>query len=156
MHSNVNRVSLNFKVCELPNTYPVCNINCTCLCLIYTECFIFALFSQTRFDDSVLFYASGEDQKFHHISVSIQNGTVVVEVDLGDDGPINATLGQHVNCNKWFNLTISHRRNEINISLNDIEKTLYIEGSLNFLYIDPEIYIGGGPELHKKKGQGFL
>lgn len=109
-------------------------------------------FFQTRFDDSALFHASGEDQKFHHISVSIHNGTVVVEVDLGDNGPIDVNLGENVNCNKWFNLTILHNSNVINVSLNEIQKTIYIKGTMNYIYIDPEIYIGGGPELHKKKG----
>lgn len=111
---------------------------------------------QTRFDDSALFYASGEHEKFHYISASIQNGTVVVEIDMGDGGPLNTTLGQNVNCNRWFNLTISHSYNVINVSLNDIERTLRIEGSMNYLYIDPEIYIAGGPELHKKKGKSNL
>lgn len=107
---------------------------------------------QTRFDDSALFYASGEHEKFHYISASIQNGTVVVEIDLGNAAPLITTLGHEVNCNKWFNLTISHSYNVINVSLNDIQKKMYIEGSMNYLYIDPEIYIAGGPELHKKKG----
>ncbi|XP_065204178.1 axotactin isoform X2 [Planococcus citri] len=111
-----------------------------------------SLHFKTRFDDSALFYASGEHEKFHYISVSIQNGTVVVEIDLGNAAPLVTTLGHKVNCNKWFNLTISHSYNVINVSLDDISKTMYIEGSMNYLYIDPEIYIAGGPELHKKKG----
>lgn len=113
---------------------------------------IILFFFQTRFDDSALFHASGEDQKFHHISASIHNGTVIVEVDLGDSGPMDINLGEKVNCNKWFNLTILHNGNVINVSLNEIHKTIYIKGSMNYIYIDPEIYIGGGPELHKKKG----
>lgn len=64
---------------------------------------------------------------------------------------MNTTLGEYVNCNKWYNLTISHYNDIINITLNEIQKTLFIDGPLNYLYIDPEIYIGGGPELHKKK-----
>lgn len=78
-----------------------------------------------------------------------------MEIDLGNNGPVNVTLGRDVTGNKWFNITISHRHNEINVSLNDIRKTLYIVGALNHLYIDPEIYIGGGPELHKKTGKWF-
>ena len=78
---------------------------------------------------------------------------MIVEIDLGNRGPINVTLGRNVTCNEWFNITISHRHNEINVSLNDIRKTLYVLGPLNYLYIDPEIYIGGGPELHKKAGK---
>lgn len=110
------------------------------------------MFFQTRFDDSALFYASGEHEKFHYISASIQNGTVVVEIDMGDGNAVNTTLGHNVNSNRWFNLTISHSYNVVNVSLNSIKRTLYIEGSMNYLYIDPEIYIAGGPELHKKKG----
>lgn len=76
-----------------------------------------------------------------------------MEIDLGDDGPLNTTLGEYVNSNTWFNLTISHRHNVINVTLNELTKMLRIKGSTNYLYIDPEIYIGGGPELHKKKGE---
>lgn len=69
---------------------------------------------------------------------------------------MSVNLGDQVNCNKWFNLTILHNNNVINVSLNKIYKTIYIKGSMNYIYIDPEIYIGGGPELHQKKGKFFI
>lgn len=39
--------------------------------------------SQTHFDDSTLFYASGESHKHHHLSISIRNQSVEIELDLG-------------------------------------------------------------------------
>ncbi|KAK6631049.1 hypothetical protein RUM44_003221 [Polyplax serrata] len=111
-----------------------------------------SLFFKTRYDDSALFYASGEyEDKSHHIAASIKNGFVVLDIDFGD-GAIVSTLGNGVNKNYWNNLTIFHKEQEVLVSLNEEVKLLDAPGSLHHLYIDPEIYIGGGPELAKKKG----
>lgn len=105
---------------------------------------------KTRFDDSALFYASGESPNHHHIAASIVNGSVVVEVDLGGDAVVT-WLGQMVTQNEWHNLTISHNHFQVTVSLDDEAKVLELTGQPH-LYIDPEIYIGGGPELQKKDG----
>lgn len=64
-------------------------------------------------------------------------------------------MGSSVNSNHWNNLTISHNEKEILVILNDEAKLLDAPGELIHLYIDPEIYIGGGPELAKKNGKGL-
>nr|XP_018912970.1 PREDICTED: neurexin-3 isoform X1 [Bemisia tabaci]XP_018912971.1 PREDICTED: neurexin-3 isoform X1 [Bemisia tabaci]XP_018912972.1 PREDICTED: neurexin-3 isoform X1 [Bemisia tabaci] len=107
---------------------------------------------KTRFDDSALFYASGESPQHHHIAVSIAGGSVIVEVELGSGGPVVATLGEYINTNHWHNLTISHDDTTVSIVLDQFAQVLTLQGPKLYLYIDPEIYIGGGPELHKKKG----
>lgn len=112
-----------------------------------------SLFFKTRYDDSALFYASGEfENKPHHIAASIKNGSVYLDIDFGD-GAIITTLGTGVNSNYWNNLTIFHNKQEVYVSLNDEAKLLDAPGELYHLYIDPEIYIGGGPELSSKKGK---
>ena len=99
-----------------------------------------------------MFYASGEyGDKPHHIAASIKNGSVILDIDFGD-GPIVSVLGREVYKNYWNNLTIFHNGLEVLVSLNDEVKLLDAPGRLHHLYIDPEIYIGGGPELSKKKG----
>ncbi|XP_075225876.1 axotactin isoform X2 [Lycorma delicatula] len=110
-----------------------------------------SLHFKTMFNDSVLFYASGESPNHHHIAVSLVNGSVVVDVDLGG-GKIVSKLGENVTSNDWHNLTILHKYDELFLSLDDDAKLLDVIGSQHHLYIDPEIYIGGGPELSKKKG----
>lgn len=62
------------------------------------------------------------------------------------------SLGTRVHANHWNNLTILHRGPEILVSLNYEAKLLDAPGDHHHIYIDPEIYIGGGPELGKKKG----
>jgi len=106
---------------------------------------------QTFFDDSALFYASGEPYLHHYIAVSLLNGTVHVEVDFGD-GAVSTTIGQGLISNHWNNFTIAHRHSRIIVHLNDESKELQLPGPNYYLYIDPEIYIGGGPELQRKKG----
>ncbi|XP_069674286.1 axotactin isoform X2 [Periplaneta americana] len=110
-----------------------------------------SFFFKTRYDDSVLFYASGEPYQHHYIAVSIQNDTVHVEIDFGD-GPISTTIGQGLTANYWNNFTIAHHQSIISVHLNHESEELELPGPTYHLYIDPEIYIGGGPELHKKKG----
>lgn len=106
---------------------------------------------QTFFDDSALFYASGEPYLHHYIAVSLLNGTVHVDVDFGD-GAVSTTIGQGLISNHWNNFTISHRHSRITVHLNDDSKELKLPGPNYYLYIDPEIYIGGGPEIQRKKG----
>ncbi|XP_054286354.1 axotactin-like isoform X2 [Macrosteles quadrilineatus] len=110
---------------------------------------------KTRFDDSALFYASGEWSSHHHIAASLYNGSVVVEVDLGGDAIITK-LGFGVNDNEWHNLTISHHHSKVTIYLDQESRLITLQGGQPHLYIDPEIYIGGGPELHKKSGLSSL
>jgi hypothetical protein len=106
---------------------------------------------QTFFDDSALFYASGEPYLHHYIAVFLRNDTVHIEVDFGD-GAVSMTIGQGLISNHWNNFTIAHHHNKIAVHLNDDSKELKLPGPNYYLYIDPEIYIGGGPELQRKKG----
>ncbi|XP_018318790.1 contactin-associated protein like 5-1 [Agrilus planipennis] len=106
---------------------------------------------KTNFDDSALFYASGGEQGIdHYIAASIYNNSLYINMDFGD-GPLNAILGQNANLREWNNLTIFHEYDQVHLSLNDEKVTLNITGN-TLLYIDPEIYIGGGPELQKRIG----
>ncbi|XP_047111390.1 neurexin-4 isoform X1 [Schistocerca piceifrons] len=105
---------------------------------------------KTYFDDSALFYASGEPG-IHYIAVSIKNRVVHIEINLGNE-PIITTMGDDVTANYWNNLTIIHNENLVRIYCNTEAKEFELSGTKNYLYIDPEIYIGGGPELHKKTG----
>ncbi|XP_048515012.1 uncharacterized protein LOC105689244 isoform X2 [Athalia rosae] len=108
---------------------------------------------KTRWDDSALFYASGEiEGTTHYVAASILNGSVHVELDFGHDSKIQAVLGDYVTSNHWNNLTIFHNGTLVYVSLNDEIKVLEVTGENFNMFIDPEIYIGGGPELHKKNG----
>ncbi|KAL3275553.1 hypothetical protein HHI36_020309 [Cryptolaemus montrouzieri] len=113
----------------------------------------FSMLFKTRFDDSALFYAAGGETGIdHYIAASLFNDTVYIEVDFGE-GAITTILGRtpDFKLNQWNNLTIFHEYEKIHLILNDEVVTLDIKGN-PLLYIDPEIYIGGGPELQKKKG----
>lgn len=106
---------------------------------------------KTRFDDSALFYASGGEHGInHYIAAVIKNNAVHIKMDFGD-GLLTADLGTNVTTNDWNNLTINHDHDTVFLILNEEEVVLNITGN-NLLYIDPEIYIGGGPELKKLKG----
>ncbi|XP_051168302.1 axotactin isoform X3 [Leptopilina boulardi] len=108
---------------------------------------------KTNWDDSALFYASGEiDDTAHYVAASIINSSVYVELDFGHDSKISAVLGERVTMNYWNNLTIYHNISSVYIILNDEVKLFNVPGENYNLIIDPEIYIGGGPELQKKKG----
>lgn len=96
-------------------------------------------------------YASGESPNHHHIAVSIKNSTVFVDMDLGG-GSVVTRMGSEITDNFWHNLTLVHHNSSITIYLDRFNTTLKLPGSQHHLYIDPEIYIGGGSELHKKKG----
>lgn len=106
---------------------------------------------KTRFDDSALFYASGGDQGInHYIAAAIKDNVIQIEMNFGE-GFLKTTMGKNVTNNMWNNLTINHYHDRVFVILNNDTISLNITGN-NQLYIDPEIYIGGGPELKKKKG----
>ncbi|XP_063977101.1 axotactin isoform X2 [Diachasmimorpha longicaudata] len=108
---------------------------------------------KTRWDDSVLFYASGEiDGTPHYISASIMNRKVHVHLDFGHNSKLSTILGDNVANNDWRNFTIFHNLSKVYVSLDREMDVLEIPGDNHYMIIDPEIYIGGGPELHKKKG----
>ncbi|XP_076293920.1 axotactin isoform X4 [Lasioglossum baleicum] len=108
---------------------------------------------KTKWDDSALFYASGEiDGTPHYVAASIMNGSVHVELDFGHNSKIATVLGDYITANHWNNLTIFHNGSLVFVSLDDETKVLEVPGENYNMIIDPEIYIGGGPELHKKKG----
>lgn len=75
-----------------------------------------------------------------------------MELDFGHDSKISAVLGERVTMNYWNNLTIFHNISLVYIILNDEVKLFQVPGENYNLIIDPEIYIGGGPELQKKMG----
>ncbi|KAF7992308.1 hypothetical protein HCN44_001633 [Aphidius gifuensis] len=112
-----------------------------------------SLMFKTRWDDSVLFYASGViNGTDHYIAASIIEKKVHVQLDFGNDSKIKTILGNHVSSNSWNNLTIFHNGSQVFVGLNDDVKVFEIPGVNSYMIIDPEIYIGGGPELQKKKG----
>lgn len=110
-----------------------------------------SLMFKTRFDDSALFYASGESLKHQYIAASIKNHSLNIEMDFGE-GVISIVLGDELTGNYWHNLTIFHDVKVVKVVLDDQMKIIDIPGNIRNLLFDPEIYFGGGPDLHKKKG----
>lgn len=106
---------------------------------------------KTNYDDSALFYASGESLKPQYIAASIKNHSAYIEMDFGD-GVMAAVLGQDLTKHYWHNLTIFHENNQVVVILDDQMQILDIRGDIHNLLFDPEIYFGGGPNLSKRKG----
>ncbi|KAH8410696.1 hypothetical protein KR222_005144 [Zaprionus bogoriensis] len=111
-----------------------------------------SLMFRTNFDDSALFYASGESLKHQYIAAAIRNQSIYVEMDFGDN-VISTTLTDDLTRGYWHNLTILHEQRSVRIILDQQQKVLELPATASGnLLFDPEIYFGGGPELHKKKG----
>ncbi|RVE50628.1 hypothetical protein evm_004752 [Chilo suppressalis] len=111
-----------------------------------------SLHFKTRFDDSALFYASGQiDDKHHYIALSIHQERLAIQIDLGD-GPVEDYIGEKVNNNRWHNITVILQENIVIVYLDDVTRTYEVPGNARYVCIDPEIYICGGPDLHKMKG----
>ncbi|XP_055621269.1 axotactin isoform X3 [Toxorhynchites rutilus septentrionalis] len=106
---------------------------------------------KTNYDDSALFYASGESLKPQYIAASVKNHSAYIEMDFGD-GVMTAMLGQDLTKHYWHNLTIFHDHNQVIAILDDHMKIMEIPGVIQNLLFDPEIYFGGGPNLSKRKG----
>lgn len=72
-------------------------------------------------------------------------------MDFGE-GVLSDYIGHYINSNHWNNLTINHVNKTVTVTLDEYVKEFEIPGSSYHLYIDPEIYIGGGPKLKDKNG----
>lgn len=111
-----------------------------------------SLMFRTQFDDSALFYASGESLKHQYIAASLQNQTIYVEMNFGDS-IVSTKLTDDLTRNYWHNLTIHHEHQTVRVILDQQMKIIDIPNTFNgHLLFDPEIYFGGGTDLHKKKG----
>lgn len=114
-----------------------------------------SLMFKTRYDDSALFYASGEALKPQYIAASLKNNSVYIEMDFGDGTIMSTQLGSDLTSHYWHNLTISHSGTEVLLILDDQVKVMETPGGISNLLFDPEIYFGGGPDLNKKKKKGL-
>ncbi|XP_034483317.1 uncharacterized protein LOC117788614 isoform X2 [Drosophila innubila] len=111
-----------------------------------------SLMFRTNFDDSALFYASGESLKHQYIAAAIRNQSIYVEMDFGDN-VMSTVLRDDLTRGYWHNLTILHEHRTLRIILDQQQKILELPATASGnLLFDPEIYFGGGPDLHKKKG----
>ncbi|XP_030566860.1 uncharacterized protein LOC115766919 isoform X1 [Drosophila novamexicana] len=111
-----------------------------------------SLVFRTNFDDSALFYASGESLKHQYIAAAIKNQSIHVEMDFGDN-VMSTVLTDDLTRGYWHNLTILHEQRTVRIILDHQQKILELPATASGnLLFDPEIYFGGGPELNKKKG----
>lgn len=111
-----------------------------------------SLMFRTNFDDSALFYASGESLKHQYIAAAIRNQSIYVEMDFGDN-VISTVLTDDLTRGYWHNLTILHEQRSVRIILDHQQKILELPATVSGnLLFDPEIYFGGGPDLNKKKG----
>lgn len=101
-----------------------------------------SLMFKTRYDDSALFYASGESLKPQYIAASIKNNSVHIEMDFGDGTVLSNTLGDDLTSHYWHNLTILHSGNEVLLFLDDQMKIVETPPGISNLLFDPEIYFG--------------
>ncbi|XP_021943509.1 contactin-associated protein-like 5 isoform X2 [Folsomia candida] len=98
----------------------------------------------TQLDDSILFYAAGEIPFHNHVAVSVFNNSLLVDIDFGDDEPIVVKFTTRVTDGKWHTLTILHEEIDIAVHLDKTVQKFTLTGPNRYLYIDPDVYLGGG------------
>ncbi|XP_065333627.1 axotactin isoform X4 [Cloeon dipterum] len=107
---------------------------------------------KTHFDDSTLFYASGESHKHHHLSISIMNDSVVIELDLGSS-PIKVRMGEKYSVTRghWHNVTVVQKGAKVKFTLDHEMIEEEVPGDHHHLYLDPEICLGGGSRPNSRQ-----
>lgn len=106
---------------------------------------------QTNLDDSILFYAAGEIPYHNHIAASIYNQSVYIDINFGDGDPIKTQFNKRVTNGKWHTLTIFHNGKNVTIQLDHHSESHELTGSHHHLYVDPDVYVGGGGPILKKR-----
>ncbi|XP_059474027.1 axotactin isoform X2 [Neocloeon triangulifer] len=107
---------------------------------------------KTHFDDSTLFYASGESHKHHHLSISIKNHSVVIDLDLGSS-PIKVVMSEKYSVTRghWHNVTVVQKGAKVKFILDHEVIEEEVPGNHHHLYLDPEICLGGGPRPSSRR-----
>jgi hypothetical protein len=111
-------------------------------------------------DDSIVFYAAGEIPYHNHIGVTLINRKLTISLDFGNttegevtSAPITTEMGEELTDGTWHVLTIYHQRKVVTVTLDGKERNFEVPGNQYYLYIDPDIYVGGGgPRLQNRQG----
>lgn len=110
VHSNMNRISLQFK---------------------------------TGIREAILLYANGEHPKHNYIAITLYDGKLNFEINLGS-GQVEASFDDILSDNKWHNLTIKHYYDKIKIIIDEKNiKHLELPGNHYHLHVDPDVFFGG-------------
>lgn len=71
---------------------------------------------QTKFTNSILFYASAEHPERQFLAVTLTDAnTMYVEVNFGS-GAVGEEIGRHLNHMTWNTLTLVHQHDTIQVS----------------------------------------
>lgn len=76
--------------------------------------------------------------------MSVFNNSLSIDINFGDGEPILAEFRKPVTDGNWHTLTIFHDRRNITIYLDEEKFKYTLTGPNTFLYIDPDVYFGGG------------
>jgi len=106
-------------------------------------------------DDSILFYAAGELPDHNHIAASIVHNRVMVDIDFGDGDSFQKEITTPVTDGQWHTLTIFHLATNVTVFLDKEQYTFTLKGNNQYLYIHPDIYVGGGGPILKNR-EGIL
>lgn len=108
----------------------------------------------------------------NYLAVSLSNGTIVVEVNFGDqpillsgllyDKVYNRTSQQSstetsptsnhyrplsLSDGRWHNVTFTHNSKQLSLYVDNYSVNYTLMGKNNYLYFDPSIYVGAVPNL---------
>lgn len=108
----------------------------------------------------------------NYLAVSLSNGTIVVEVNFGDQPIILSSLlydkvynrtsyqsstetsptSNHyrslsLSDGRWHNVTFTHNGKQLSLHVDNYSVNYTLMGKNNYLYFDPSIYIGAVPNL---------
>lgn len=108
----------------------------------------------------------------NYLAVSLSNGTIVVEVNFGDQPIILSSLlydrvynrtahssspdtsptsnyyrPLSLSDGRWHNVTFNHNNKQLSLHVDNYSVNYTLMGKNNYLYFDPSIYIGAVPSL---------
>lgn len=101
----------------------------------------------------------------NYLSISLSNGSIVVEVNFGDqpiimsnllndklnlrnsNDNVSGSVPSYLSDNRWHNVTFIHNYKQLYLYVDNISVNYTITGKNNHLYFDPSIYIGAIPNV---------
>ena len=100
-------------------------------------------------EDGLLLYLDSSGGSGHYLAVWLQGGRVVVRVEVGEDDPLEASFGEHLNDLNLHTLKIVHTEREFKFLLNNTEEAALSYNLERTFSTQSNVFVGGLPSSYE-------
>ena len=100
-------------------------------------------------ENGLLLYLDSSGNSGHYLAVWLQGGRIAVKVEVGEDEPLEANFGEHLNDLNLHTLSIVHTQREFKFVLNDTEEAALPYDLMLAFSTQSNVFVGGLPSSYE-------